>query len=859
MWKATVRGLFARKVRLTLTALAIVIGVAFVSGTYVLTDTLKQSFGHVFAQTAINVDLVVRSQAPFDSKAGAEGLTSRARMPDTVVGQVRRVPGVGAAEGSLQGYAQFVKKDAKTAIGSGGAPSLGFSWSSSDGAVGPLRILEDGKSRPPQRDGEVVMDEGTAQRNGFAVGDRVKVLSQGPAEAFRIVGLFGLGDQFDLGSVSAAAFDPATAQRVFAAPGLVDQVIVKARPRAVVSSLRAALERQLGPGYQVTSAEKVAAEIQKPVDQFLNTLNDALLGFAGIGLFVGAFIIFNTFTILVSQRTRELGLFRALGASRRQVVGSVIVEAAVVGMIAAAVGFGAGIALAKFLLWLLPRFGLTVPDTQLVVIARTLIACAVVGIGVTIAAALPPALRASRTAPIAAIGDLRPTGNAPLVWRSIIGVGVLLVGSGVIAFALLGGLTTQYAVAAAFTGGFVVFLGLVVLGPLFARRMSGIIGRPLPMVLGVTGTLARGNAMRNPRRTSATAAALVVGLGLVSLVAIFADSVKTSVRSSLASSVRADFIIAAPQFGGFSPEAARVAAAVPGIKALVALRFADALVGKHSETITGADARGIDKVFDLKYSQGGSGGLSGGGVMLSQQTADFYKLKVGGRATVSFPRLGSQDLPVVGVYENRRVTGAFPVDVVIAQDMFEQGFGGAQQDTLVYVKAQPGQVKAVGGALERGLAGPFPNVSVHTVDQYRAERERTIDQFLNVFFALLFLSELIAVLGIVNTLMLSVYERTRELGLLRVVGMSRRQVRRMIRGESVVIAVIGSLVGVVVGMLWGWAVVSALSGQFVDEFSIPMAQLAVFVVVFAIAGVIAAIIPAWRAGRLHVLEAIANE
>lgn len=859
MWKATVRGLFARKVRLTLTALAIVLGVAFVSGTYVLTDTLKQSFGQIFAQTAVNVDLIVRSQAPFSSDGGDGGFATRARMPDAVIDQVRRVPGVTAAEGSLQGYAQFVQQDGKTAIGSGGAPSLGFSWSSPDGAVGPLRILDDGQSRPPERDREVVMDQGTAQRNGFEVGDEVKVLSQGPAEKFRIVGLFGLGDQFDLGAVSAAAFDPVTAQRVFAAPGLVDQVIVKAEPGAVVSSLRAALTRQLGPGYEVTSADQVAAEIQQPVDEFLNTLNDALLGFAGIGLFVGAFIIFNTFTILVSQRTRELGLVRALGASRRQVITSVIVEAAVVGLLAAVVGFGAGIGLAEGLLWLLPRFGLTVPDTDLVVISRTLIACAVVGIGVTVAAALPPALRASRTAPIAAISDLRPTGNAPLIWRSVIGALVLLAGAGVIAFALVGDLTTEYSVAAAFTGGFVIFLGLVVLGPLLARRMSAIVGRPLPAVLGVTGTLARGNAMRNPRRTSATAAALVVGLGLVSLVAIFADSVKTSVRRSLETSVRADYIIAAPQFAGFSPEAARRAAEVSGIAAIVPLRFGDAQIGLENETITGANARGIDAVFNLDFVAGSSEGLTEGGTILSEQAAGFYEKGVGDRVMVSFPRIGPQEVPIVGVYANRRVTGAFPVDVVVALDTFEAGFGGTQQDTLVYVKAEPGQFAAVGAGLDRVLAGPFPNVSVDTVDEYRAERERTIDQFLNVFFALLFLSEVIAVLGIVNTLMLSVYERTRELGLLRVVGMTRRQVRRMIRGESVVISVIGTIIGLFVGLLWGWAVVTALSGEFVDEFSVPTTQLAVFVVVFAIAGVIAAIIPAWRASRLGVLEAIANE
>jgi putative ABC transport system permease protein len=781
-------------------------------------------------------------------------------MAASVVGEVRAVPGVAVAEGSLQGPAQFVAKDGETAISSGGAPTLGFSWSSPDSEVGPLRIVDDGRSRPPERDGEVAMDLGTARREGFRVGDDVKVLSDGPAETFEIVGFFGLGDSVDLGVVSAAAFDPLTAQRVFDAAGLVDQVLVKLEPGTSPAEARRALEQTLGPGYEATSADEVADEIQQPVDEFLDTLNDALLGFAAVGLLVGAFIIFNTFTILVSQRTRELGLLRSLGASRRQVVGSVVAEAGVVGLLAAVVGFLAGIGLAELLLGLLPRFDLPVPDTGLVVIGRTLVACAFVGVAVTIAAALPPAIRASRTAPIAAIVDAPPSGSAPLVWRSAIGVVVLALGAAVMGYGLTADLTTEYAVAVSFLGGFVAFLGIVVLGPLLARQLAALVGRPLPSLIGVTGTLARGNAMRNPRRTAATAAALVVGLGLVSLVAIFAHSVKTSMRRSLAESVRADFIVTAPQFLGFSTAVERVASSVPAVDEIVGLRFGEAVVGEEPETVAGATARGIDDVFDLSFVAGGPERVAGGnGVVISEEAARAHGVGVGERLTIWYPRLGPQDVPVVGVYENRRVTGAFPVDVLVDTEAFEQGFGGTQQDTLVYVTAEPGREAEAGRVLRDVLAGPFPNVSVETVDQYRAAREETVDQFLNVFLALLFLSEVIAVLGIVNTLMLSVYERTRELGLLRVVGMTRRQVRRMVRGEAVVIAVIGSVLGVIVGLVWGWAVVTALSGEFVDDFSVPGGQLAVFVMVFAIAGVIAAIVPAWNASRLDVLDAIATE
>lgn len=861
MWRATIRGLFARKVRLALTALAIVLGVAFVSGTYVLTDTLKRSFGQVFSQTAANTDLVVRSAAPFDADRGAGGafFSPRTRMPDQVVATVAGVGGVAEAGGSLLGSAPLIEADGSDTIASAGVPSLGFSWASPDGAVGPLRVVDDGVSRPPQRDGEVAIDLGTAQREGFELGDDVVVVTADGAEPFEVVGFFSIGDSSDFGALTVVAFDPATAEVVFDAEGLVDQVLVNVDPDTTPAIVQRDLARQLGPGFEVSLATDVAAEIQQPVDEFLDTLNNALLGFAGVGLLVGAFIIFNTFTILVSQRTRELGLLRALGASRRQVIGSVVAEAAVVGLVAATAGFFAGIGLAEFLLWLLPRIGLTVPGTDAVVLGRTVVACAVVGIGVTVAAALAPALRAARTPPVAAIGNLRPTGSAPLVRRAIAGAVVFGAGIATIVFGLTAELAIEFAVAVTFVGSFVLFLGVVVIGPLFTRRMATIVGGPMPIVLGVTGTLARENAKRNPRRTSATAAALVVGLALVSLVAIFANSVKASVRSSLSNTVRADFIISAPGFTAFAPRVELIAASVPSVDDIVALRFANAQVNGRSEMIAGATVDGIDSVFSLGFTAGGTEGLDDRGVILSESDAETYGVTVGDRLAIWFPRLGPQDMTVVGVYANRRVSGAFPVDLMIGMGQFEAGFGGAQQDTLVYVTAQPGETAQAQRDLGLVLASRFPNVEVNTIEAYRVDREAAIDQFLNVFLALLFLSEVIAMLGIINTLLLSVYERTREIGLLRVVGMTRRQVRRMIRGEAAVIAIIGSLVGVAVGLVWGWAVVTALGDRFIDQLAIPVTQLALFVVVFAAAGVIASMIPAWSASRLDVLEAIATE
>jgi len=864
MWKVTVKGILARKVRLVLTALAVLLGVSFVSGTYVLTDTLDQSFRGLFRQFASGIDLVVRQHAPFG------GDTGRGRFPDDVVDQTAGVPGVATANGFLQDYAQFVDRSGD-AIQTGGAPTRGISWSQ-EGRQGPLRLVSDSDRRghPPRGRHQVAMDAGTAREFGFHIGDRVRVLLEGPAEKFTIVGIFTFGDQQEIGALTFAAFDLTTAQRVFDAPGLVDWINVTAEPGVSARELRTRVEHEVGPGYDVQFARDFTADNGDQVLDFLDLLTQLLLGFAAIGLVVGAFIIFNTFTILVAQRTRELGLLRAMGATGGQVIASVVAEATVVGAIASVAGLAVGFGLAAGLLALVGALGRDIPDGALVLTERTVIASLALGILVTVASSVWPAVRAARVPPVAAINDVLPAHTRPFRWRLLFGA--LLVAGGIPAL-VIGLDRTRKAINVVdeiwlvAVGALLVFLGAIVLLAAFARPLAGILGRPL-RAIDVTGVLARGNAMRNPRRTAATASALVIGLALVGLVSIFGASAKSSVRAAVDAGIRADFILKAQQFSGFSPQVAARLDPLPELDAVAAFRFGNVRVDTVEEVVAGVSARELGPVVDLDLQKGSIGGMAGDGVIVHRSAAKQYHVGVGDALTIQFPQGLScstassgpcfQSLRVAGIYAQEDFLGLFPVDFIVAKRAYEQGFGIDDQDQLAYVKAA-GDRGAARSAIEGALGRDFPNIDVLSRREYRADQEAAIDRFLAVTIALLFLSEIIAVLGIVNTLALSVYERTHELGLLRAVGMSRRQVRRMVRSESVLIALIGGLVGSAIGLLWGWAFTSALSTQGITQVRIPVGELAAFVVLSMLAGVGAALAPAWRASRLDVLSAITTE
>jgi putative ABC transport system permease protein len=849
MWKATIRGLLARRIRLALTAMAVLLGVGFVSATYVLTDTVKRSFDAVFAQTLAGVDLQVQGPRPL-------GAGDPPRIPESTLARVREVPGVARAEGFVTGYAQFVGRDGES-IGGGGPPTFGASWTD----AGPFRLVADGVSRAPRRAGEVAMDAATARQNGFAVGDRVRVLLRGPAQDFRIVGLFGFGDRYDFGAVTFAAFDLRTAQQAFEAPAALDRIYVQREAGVPTPLLRARLAQVLGVRYDVLTTTEAVAQVGEPVRDFLGFFTYALLGFAAIGVVVGAFVIFNTFTILVTQRTRELGLLRAMGASGHQVVWSVVLEAFIVGAIASVLGLVVGVALGVGLLELLRGIGLQLPETSTVLLGRTIVVSLAVGVLVTVAAAVLPALRAARVPPVAAIDDVRPRTHGDLRRRVVAGSVVTALSVGLLAYGLLRadtvrGVLDQVQVVA--LGAFGVLVGVVMLLATVARPLAGAIGWPL-RVLGTSGLLARANAMRNPRRTAVTASALVIGLALVGLTATFGESAKASVRKDTGAGLRADYVVKSEGFAGFSNDVADRLRALPEVAAVVPLRIADAAIDGDVGTAGGVDPDGLARVVALDFVSGGIAGLEEDGVLLDDETAAAHDVTTGDTVTLQFSR-GALTLRVKGVYRNENFIGIFgqSIPVIVAGGVIDAG-AGTTQDTAVLVAARPGEDAAAGRAMKQALGRDFPNIDVLTRAEFRDEQTATVDQFLTVLVAILALSAIIAILGIVNTLALSVFERTHELGLLRVVGMSQREVRRMVRWESVVIAVVGAVVGVALGVFWGWAFARALRDQGLSVFRIPAGQVALFLVAAVVAGVIAAVLPAWRASRLDVLEAIAKE
>jgi putative ABC transport system permease protein len=853
VWRATFKSLLAKKLRLVLTALSVVLGVGFVAGTYVLTDTMNAAFDELFAQTAEASDVVVRSSNAFDSTAGGpggSGSDDREPVPESLLADIQGVDGVEVAAGDVQGYAQFVDPATDEVIGGLGPPTIGTNWNELAGDILTLR----GESRPPEAGDEVVVDAATARNADLGIGDRVRILFQGPPEEFTIVGVAGFGEADNLGGATLAVFDTTTAQRVLDKEDVFDAISVVGDEGIAASDLRASVAAVLPDGVEAVTSTSVADESAQALQEGLGFFRTALLVFAFVALFVGSFIIFNTFSIIVAQRTRELALMRALGASRRQVIGSVVLEAFLVGLVASVVGILLGIGIAIALQGLLSAFGIDLPSTSLQLLPRTIVASLVVGLVVTVLASIVPARRAGSVSPVQALREAAdPSAGTGLGGRRLaIAAAVTVLGVAALLYGLFGAATNGATLVG--VGAAVTFIGVAMLSPLAARPVAGGLGAPLRR-LSVPARLGRENAMRSPRRTASTASALMIGLGLVAMVAILAASLKASFDAALEATLKADYTLSTSSFTPFSPDVGARVADLPEVGVTSPFRQDDFRVEGATSFVTAVDPATVEEVATLEVSEGSVDALeTSDSVLVFRDVAEDHGWAVGDDLPAEFASQGDVPLEIVGIYDENRLAG----DYVISLDTYD-GLYAEHLDAFVLVTAADGvPLDDVGTAIE-GAVADFPNVQVQDQAGFREQQAGFVDQLLALVTALLLMAILIALFGIVNTLGLSIYERTRELGLLRAVGMSRRQVKRMIRWESVIIAVFGAVLGLAIGICFGWALQQALRNEGVTEFVLPVGQLVAYLVLAGLAGVLAAIWPARRASKLDVLQAISYE
>ena len=860
MWRVTLRGLRARKFRLFLTSISVMLGVGFVAGTLVFTDTLGHVFDQLFAQVTSGEDAVVRARLPFKVNVpGGGSQADRAPVPASLLGVVQSTPGVSVAQGSVQGVALVVGKDGKAVQGQ--APTLGVSW----GSVPQLnRSFNSVQGVRPNRPDQVALDRTTADKAKAKVGDQVRIVFQTvPPQTFAVSAVFRFGDAGNLAGATLAAFEPTTAQLVLGRVGQWDQIDAVAASGLSQQQLRdrltASLDRAgVGGRYEAITATALAQETSSDIKKNLSFFSNFLLVFALVALFVGAFSIYNTFSITVAQRAREFGLLRAVGASGAQVTRSVAGESLAVGLVSSVVGLGLGVGAAVGLKAILTAFGVDLPAGGLQILPRTVVVALVVGTVVTVISALAPARRAARIPPIAALRD--QTGAPGSGQRRFITGGVVT-GVGLVlgAVGLFGNIKSSQLPGggAGLVGGgaFLVFVGVAMLSPLIAGPAARMLGWPSVRLRGITGELARENAMRNTRRTASTAAALMIGLALVTLVSIFGASAKASFTSAVDRTNRADFQLAGKTFAGFSPEAAAaVRGALPG-GTVVEFRPGSWQYRGTGEQLVGVAAN-VQDVVDIGLRPGADlAGFAGGGVLVYKDAAKDNHWSVGDVIPMRFSATGTKQVPVRGIYDDNQGLGVSMSSYLLSLRDYESNYT-TQIDMAAAVRKPPDtSVGATRAALTRALS-PFPNVEVQDQAQAKAAQVQQFDTILNLMYALLLLAILIALVGIVNTLALSIYERTRELGLLRAVGMTRRQMRRMVRSEAVIIAVFGTLMGVVIGLLFGRVIVASLSRDNI-AFAVPVGQLILFVVLAALAGLLAGTLPGRRAARLDVLQAIA--
>ena len=840
MLTATLRAMIAHKLRLVLTTASISLGVAFLAGTLVLTDTMGLAFEQLFGKVSSGTDAVVRTHAPYTASEGIG--TSRAPIAETALTDISKVDGVRAAEGSVSGYALLTDNDGRAILTSGGAPTMGYNMPADEGLRGDVDLLS---GSAPDAPGEVAIDATSAEDNDIAIGSTIKVLFQGPTQEFTVVGTVGFGGEKNLGGTTSAYFETETAQTVLGMPGSFDSIGVSAEDGVSQAELTKRLSAVVPEGAEAVTGKTVAQENSDAVEKDLKMVGILFMIFAGIALFVGSFIIWNTFTMIVTQRSREIALLRAIGATRRQVLRSLMLEAVLLGVAASAIGVGLGMGVAKGLTMLMDAVGFSLPSTSLQLEGRTILVSLLVGTLVTVVAALVPARRATKVLPVEALRESTPGAEKPSKRRAFIGLAIIGAGAAAITSALYAGADMKIFGA----GLLATLVGVMVSLPLAVRPLAAVIATPLKL-RGLPGELAKQNALRNPRRTSSTAAALMVGLTLVVSMGVFASSLKASFGDVISDQTNADLYLSSSsaQGPGFSPSVISAVQAVDGVDKVSAGGWGQARFDNGDTSYAAIDPATAEEVMNLDVSQGSLADLGEDGVMVSKEIATAKGWKLGDVIPAEFAVSGKHQLHVVAIYDGK---GWISDNFVISIEE-QNAFAGAQLVASGLVTLAAGADKAdVQKAISAALAD-HPDAKVLDQKGYEKEASGFIGKMLTFVTVMLLLAVLIALLGIVNTLALSVFERTRELGLLRAVGMTRAQVRAMVRWESVVISLIGAVSGAALGIGIGLALSQALKDEGIKAISIPGPQIALYVALAAVAGVLAAVGPARSAAKVDV-------
>jgi putative ABC transport system permease protein len=857
MRRVAIRGLVWRRMRSILTALAVVLGVAMVSGTFILTDTIKKAFDDIFDSSYKGTSAVISGREIVKDSASGD-----ATIPQSLLPRVRQLPGVAAAAGAIADVtsngntAKLLDRKGK-AISNGGAETLGFGIDSSQPRFNPLNLTE---GQWPHGPDQMVIDAATAKDQNFKVGSIVSVSARGPVRPMTVTGLAKYGNVSSLGGVTFAVFDIPTAQVLLGKAGQLDSISLAAKPGVSDAQLVREVQPLLPPTASVQSATQKAASDAGDVNKFIDFIQYFMLAFGVIALFVGAFVIVNTLSITVAQRSREFATLRTIGATRRQVRRSVVLEGFVLGLLASITGLLLGLALAKGLHALFKALNLDLPTSGTVLKSRTIIVSLLLGTAITVIASVIPAVRATRVPPIAAVREGAVLPKARLAFLSTPAAVVLtLVAIGMLVLGSFGNASTGTTLLLLGVGVLALFIGVALVSKQVVRPLAALIGAPGARLSGAAGRLARENATRNPGRTASTAAALMIGLALVTLVAVLGQGLRSSDRNTLESQVRADYVLTSQNgFDQFSGEAVRKLPAVPGV-GLASPIFDDrARVFGKDTTVEGIDPRTIGQVYDLKLSSGSVAALGPNGAIVKKDYAKDHNLRVGSPFTVTTSdgkvlRLRVSAISAPPVFDKiDPILGKVSINAQTFVDNFPR-----PKLLLALLKVNGGATSQTTAALKQTL-GAFPDAKLQTKSEWVTTRSNGINKLLNLLYVLLALSVVVSLFGMVNTLVLAIFERTRELGMLRAVGMTRRQVRTLIRQESVITALIGAALGLPVGIFLAALVTRALSDQGL-AFALPVVWLVAFTVVAAILGVVAAVFPARRASRLNVLEALQYE